>query len=570
MDGLTLYAESSSPADVIYLDNVIITMTAAPPAVTASIQKEIEPVKKMAGLAFTVGAAVEPHQIFGVPGELLTKHFNSLVAENVMKMNAMQPMEGSFDWANADKIIDFTVANSMLVRFHTLEWHEQVPGWMFLDADGKDMSMETDPAKKAENKKIMLKRLETHITTIVSRYKDKVWSWDVVNEVVDSNGPEGMYRNNKWYQITGKDYIETAFRAARAAGGPNAKLYINDYSTHDPAKRDALYKLVKELLAKGVQIDGVGHQTHITIDSPSVAAIGDSIRLFGSLGLDNQITELDVSVYNDNTTAYTKVPEELIARQGWRYKELFDELMRCKDIISNVTLWGLTDSGSWLNNRPIPRKDAPLLFDDQYQAKPAYWAIVDPAKLSVQIQRISAAKGSPAIDGTEELAWKVSPWTDAKNGSGPATSFKTLWDKGFLYVLWEVTDPLLNKASSNAYEQDSVEAFMDENNAKSTAYQADDGQYRVNFDNAQSFGTNGADTRFTSAARVVPGGYVVEAAIALKTVQGAEGLVIGFDAQVNEADGSGRRKAIVKWNDPTDNSYKDTSGIGCLIFTVKK
>ncbi len=736
MNELTLYAESSNVPDVLYMDNVVIAMTEAAPAVTVKIQSDIKSLKDATGLAFSMGAAIEPHQTAGVPGELLTKHFSVVVAGDVMKMNAMQPMEGTFEWANADKIINFAYANGMLVRFHTLEWHEQVPNWLFLDAGGKDMTMETDPAKKAANKKLLLKRLETHITTIVSRYKNKVWSWDVVNEVVDPSGPEGIYRDNAWFKVCGKDYIDTAFRAARAAGGPDARLYINDYETHVPAKRDALYKLVKELLARGVPIDGVGHQNHISVGSPSVALIGDSLRLFGSLGLDNQITEMDVSVYEDNSTAHTKVPEELIARQGWRYKALFDEFMRCKDIISCVVVWGLADNYTWLHNRPIPRRDAPLFFDEAYQAKPAYWAVVDPSKLAVLIQELSSAKGTPAVDGEQETAWKGAPWTPVRGGTGPDASFKTLWsenrlyvladvkdasrdsadavdvfvdlgnrsaavnrndvvrvsftrgggapsgtaarikeydggwileasidlpagvaagkkigfdlraqdaktkgsvswndagqnqnndaskygtlalreaarlaeavpgkpaidgnieslwdaakaittdiaaqgslgatakvrtlwDRDFLYVLCEVTDPVLDKGSVNAYEQDSMEIFIDENNAKSDAYQADDGQFRVSFENAQSFGSNGADKRFSSAARRTDKGYVVEAAIPLRTLKGAEGLVIGFDAQVNDAEG-GKRKNIAKWNDPTNDSYRNTSRFGCLIFS---
>src|SRR5690606_37877250 len=126
---------------------------------------------------------------------------------------------------------------------------------------------------------LVLERLDTHVRTVVDRYKDDIKSWDVVNEVIEPADPDGM-RNSNWYKITGTDYIETAFRAAREAGGPDIKLYINDYNTNEPQKREYLYKLVKEMLDKGVPIDGVGHQTHINIEWPSVDQILESMQRF--------------------------------------------------------------------------------------------------------------------------------------------------------------------------------------------------------------------------------------------------------------------------------------------------
>src|SRR5690606_37337353 len=166
-------------------------------------------------------------------------------------------------------IVEFAKENDMELRFHTLVWHNEIPDWFFEDEEGKPMIEETDPEKCELNKKLLLERLETHVYTVVDRYKDDIKSWDVVNEVVEPDDPDGM-RNSLWYQLTGTEYIETAFRAARKAGGEDIKLYINDYVTEDPVKRDRLYELVKELLDKGVPIDGVGHQTHIDIYWPPI------------------------------------------------------------------------------------------------------------------------------------------------------------------------------------------------------------------------------------------------------------------------------------------------------------
>ena len=141
-----------------------------------------------------------------------------------------------------------------------------------------------------------------------------------------------------------------------------------------------------------------------------------------------------------------------------------------------------------------------------------------------------------------------------------------LVDETYLYVLFEVADPLLNKASANVWEQDSVEIFIDENNAKTAVYEADDAQYRVNFENLQSFGSNGKDARFRSAARKVDGGYLVEAAVPFRTIRGRGGLMIGFDVQVNDAEASGQRQGVVTWNDPIGNDYLDTTYFGNLFL----
>lgn len=145
-------------------------------------------------------------------------------------------------------------------------------------------------------------------------------------------------RASEWYKIAGTDYIETAFRAAREAGGPEAKLYINDYGTDNPVKRDLLFQLVKDLLEQGVPIDGVGHQTHIDIYGPSVDSIIASMRKFAELGLDNLVTELDMSIYawNDRSDNGQDLPQEILNLQAERYGELFKAFRQNKDILIGV------------------------------------------------------------------------------------------------------------------------------------------------------------------------------------------------------------------------------------------
>jgi beta-glucosidase len=316
---------------------------------------------------FTIGASIWKGDITGAHAELLKKHFNSITAENVMKWATIEPVEGNFNFAPADALVAFAKSNQMRVRGHTLCWHQQVPSWLFKDANGKDMR----PAP--ENKALLLKRLENHIRGVVSHYRDDVYAWDVVNEVIDPREADG-FRRSPWFLITGTDFIDTAFRAAHDVA-PQAKLFINDYDTTEPRKRRFLYNLVRDLRQRGVPVDGVGHQMHSDITKPSAAAIVETINLFSALGVDNQVTELDLSLYSDRTSSYPVIGDELLRQQAQRYRDFFQAFRQLKGKISSVTFWGMADDHTWLKSYFIRRLDLPLLFDEKLQAKPAYWAI---------------------------------------------------------------------------------------------------------------------------------------------------------------------------------------------------
>lgn len=319
---------------------------------------------------FDIGVAINNSQLTNpMDGPIVLKHFNSITAENHMKIDAMHPREDMFRWEPTDEMIAFAEEHNLQVRGHTLVWHSQVPSWIFVDENGNDVSRD-----------VLLERMKTHIQTIVSRYKGKVQSWDVLNEIIEPNdGREDGLRNSKWLEIIGEDYIEHALRYAHEAD-PDAKLYINDYNTHEFRKREALLSLVTDLLDKGVPIHGVGHQMHTNIDYPSINLIDQSIKVFAELGLDNQITELDMSIYNNNSTRYDEVSEQLLKSQANRYKAIFKVLLKYKDHISSVTFWGLTDDRSWLRSFPVNRNNWPLLFDEAKRTKPAFWAIVEAAE----------------------------------------------------------------------------------------------------------------------------------------------------------------------------------------------
>jgi endo-1,4-beta-xylanase len=321
---------------------------------------------------FPIGAAVRPRDVEGERGEVLKRHFNSIVAENDMKWARIHPAEDTFDFRRADVLVAFARANHLLMRGHNLVWHQQVPGWVFLDRDGNEMQ------PTAANRALLLSRLEKHIRAVVGRYRDDVYAWDVVNEVIDTAAPDG-FRRSPWYLITGTDYIDTAFRVAREVA-PKAKLFINEYDSTDPVKRQYLLNLVRDLKRRGIPVNGIGHQMHTNVDCPAVSDFVETVNLFSALGIENQVTELDMSIYHNSTDSYAAPHPEVLARQAARYRDFFQAFRTLKGKLSAVTFWGVADDHTWLKRFPIERNDEPLLFDESLGTKPAFWAIVDPQR----------------------------------------------------------------------------------------------------------------------------------------------------------------------------------------------
>jgi len=433
---LTAYVESDSATASFYIDDFSLVRQAETP-----IQTDIPPLQDVLADHFPIGAAIERQQIIGRHGQLLTRHFNSVTPGNALKWDATQPSEGTFTFTEADALVGYARDNGMQVRGHTLVWHNQTPAWVFQDAAGNPLT------PTPENRELLLSRLENHIRTVVGRYADDIYAWDVVNEVIDESQPDGM-RRSVWYEITGLDYIRTAFRVAHEVD-PDALLFINDYNTNVPAKRQALYNLVAQLRAEGIPIHGVGHQMHINIDWPSVTEIEQTIELFEGLGVDQQITEMDMSIYTDSTSSYDSIPPELLIRQGERYRDIFEVYRAHSDAISSVTLWGLADDDTWLSTFPITRLDAPLLFDTQLQAKPAYWGIVDPDRItaspstSVSVSASASASVSPSASESQQpsgctISYQiVSQWHGGFQGEVRITCATPLtggWRVGWTYL----------------------------------------------------------------------------------------------------------------------------------------
>ncbi|WP_256007034.1 endo-1,4-beta-xylanase [Pedobacter deserti] len=319
---------------------------------------------------FPIGVAVTPRQLQN-PDErkLILKEFNSVTAENAMKMEPIHPEENRYDWRGADAIVDFAAANGLKVRGHTLCWHSQAPDWMFRDDKGERVG-----------KEVLLERLKAHIYTVVKRYKGKIYAWDVVNEAISDN-PNEFLRNSVWYQICGEDFIFKAFQYAHEAD-PAAVLFYNDYNAEHPEKRQRIYKLLKKLIDAKVPIHAVGLQGHWSVAGPSEETIKAALDQYSALGLKVQITELDVSVYPDGGrktegAASSGFTRELQKKQEEQYGTFFRVFRQYRGVLTGVTFWNLSDRHSWLDNFPVRgRKNYPLLFDKDLQPKGAYWNVV--------------------------------------------------------------------------------------------------------------------------------------------------------------------------------------------------
>ena len=322
---------------------------------------------------FTTGVAVSPGSIKNEEEvQLILQNFGSITPENAMKMGPIHPTEKEYNWIDADAIVDFAVQHNLKIRGHNLCWHEQTPNWFFKDSAGNLVT-----------KAVLLQRLKDHITTVVNRYKGKIYAWDVVNEAIDDN-PNNFLRNSLFYQICGEDFIAKAFEYAHAAD-PDAILFYNDYNTERKEKTDRIYTLLKKLKEKGVPVNAVGLQGHWSIFEPTQNELEYTIQKFASLGLTIQVTEMDVSVYKwekepriKSATDIDVLTPELENQQAQKYKMLFGIFRKYKQYITGVTFWNISDRSTWLDTYPVRgRKNYPLLFNTNLQPKKAFWEVVN-------------------------------------------------------------------------------------------------------------------------------------------------------------------------------------------------
>lgn len=309
------------------------------------------------------------------------REFDSLTPENEMKMRALQPRRGQYDFAATDELVRFARSNRKAVRGHTLVWGQALPLWLVdhgaLDRIGLRLPPivlpplpnplgrlvgETTTMLTGWRRDELMAVMKDHIRTVMRRYAGDIAEWDVVNEPLADNGALAA---TVWRRFIGPDYIEQALRTARAVD-PRAKLFINDFAVEYPgAKLDGLVSLARDLVARGVPLDGIGLQSHTHIlGYTDEATLARTMRRFTRLGLEVQITEMDVGM----SLLDVGRPERM-QRQALAYgaaARACNAAPRC----TRFTTWGFTDAVSWLS-----AGESGLLFDGRYRAKPAYAAV---------------------------------------------------------------------------------------------------------------------------------------------------------------------------------------------------
>jgi endo-1,4-beta-xylanase len=307
-------------------------------------------------------AAASAHLAKPEYATILGSEFGQLQAENEMKFGVIHPRPDTdpqpYDFRGADSLVAFAQAHNMVVRGHTLVWHNQVSPWV---------------TKGGYTSPQLAKILHDHIAAVMGHYGAKVYAWDVVNEAFTD---DGSMRHTIWYDQPGigagpgTKYIEQALQWAHAAD-PNAKLFYNDYDAEEINKKsDVIYTMAKDFKKRGVPLDGIGFQTHITLkfdDPATLASYAQNLQRFADLGLDLHITELDIRLRDSSPESF--------AAQAKLYGEIANlcvQQPKCK----LLQTWGFTDKHSWIPSF-YKGQGWPLLWDDEYRKKPAYAAVRD-------------------------------------------------------------------------------------------------------------------------------------------------------------------------------------------------
>ncbi|WDV33932.1 endo-1,4-beta-xylanase [Streptomyces sp. AD16] len=332
---------------------------------------------------------------------IASREFDSVTAENEMKIDATQPQRGQFNFTAGDRVYNWAVQNGKQVRGHTLAWHSQQPGWM------QNLSGST-----------LRQAMIDHINGVMGHYKGKIAQWDVVNEAF-ADGSSGARRDSN-LQRTGNDWIEVAFRTARAAD-PAAKLCYNDYNVENWtwAKTQAMYTMVKDFKQRGVPIDCVGFQAHFNSGSPYNSNFRTTLQNFAALGVDVAVTELDIQGAPAST--YAAVTNDCLA------------VSRCL----GITVWGVRDTDSWRSG------DTPLLFNGDGSKKAAYTAVLDalnggsttpPPSGAGSVKGVASGRcldvpNSSTTDGTQLQLWDCSGGTNQQWTYTAAGELRVYGDK---------------------------------------------------------------------------------------------------------------------------------------------
>lgn len=342
---------------LVFLTCFLVTIAAI-----LGIAKQMQPIEDAASLrslaaqrGISIGAAMvlTPLRENPIYGEVLAREFNMVTPEDAMKFGPLtRDGRDRYDFSKTDAIVEFAREHQMQIRGHTLVWHNRQPEWLREGEFSRDELIEI---------------LRSHIQTVVGRYKGQIAVWDVVNEAI---ADDGSFRDTIWWRGIGPEYIEMAFRWAHEAD-PDALLFYNDYGGEGMnQKSDVIFNLVQDLQQQGVPIHGVGLQMHIwNVDKyPKPQQVSQNMKRIGELGLQVQITEMDVGLQKGTGTE-----EARLAAQANLYGDMLRVCLNADNCTAFV-LWGFTDAYSW--TRQIEEEpNLPLIFDESFQPKPAYFKL---------------------------------------------------------------------------------------------------------------------------------------------------------------------------------------------------
>lgn len=435
----TLYIQTvpASGNDLVsfYMDDFQLSYVPPP-----TIQTNIPSIFKTFSDFFPVGAAVDTTDLSGPHAQLLTMHFDSMTPGNDLKWSSVEPTLGTYDYTNGDALVGEAVCANMKVRGQNLVWATGAQTPAYATGDGTN-----SPANQAT----VTTNIQEHIQNEVQHFGSKVYAWDVVNEPIDDTQPDCL-AHGPFYQVLGPGYLDVAFKAARQYAPKGTKLFINEYSTTDPAKLACLVKVIRELHERGVPVDAIGHEMHNQINYPSVESMVRAVdRVHEELpAIEQQVTELDMSVYNagDTTSNYgNDIPPSALAEQGWLYNKYFDAFRRLRGKVSAVTFWGMADDDTWLDSFPVTRTDYPLPFDMGLQAKPAYWGIIGRADMLPGYGLEFKLSSKPSTTDKNSLVMTLTG-TNGDVGPAYATQINTV---SLLQITGRRCNPTIT--SSNAY-----------------------------------------------------------------------------------------------------------------------
>jgi endo-1,4-beta-xylanase len=285
--------------------------------------------------------------------DILAREFNMVTPEVSMKFDATEPEHGHYTFAKGDTLVAFAKAHNMQVRGHNLVWYTALPSWLTTGHFSRDELMAI---------------LHEHILTEVSHYRGQVNIWDVVNEAIND---DGTLQDSIWSRGIGPDYLDLAFRWAHEAN-PEARLFYNDYGGEGLGqKSDAIYNLIKGMIQRGVPINGVGLEMHVSLGVyPPPEDVLANMKRLAALGLEVQITEMDVKIQSDSRPYQGRLDAE-----AQIYRDMLSACLSVKHCTAFV-LWGFTDRHSWIPDA-TGHPDAPLIFDVAYHPKPAFFALMD-------------------------------------------------------------------------------------------------------------------------------------------------------------------------------------------------